>query len=296
MKTLPAGMQEDLDSGSTKHCHCWRLVRTDGVVLGFTDHDNDLRFGGLTYEASSGFTASAIEQGTGLNVDNMDVTGALKSGKLEDAHLAAGLWDNARITVFRVDWTDVSKRVIIMRGSIGEVSRGSIAFSAEVRSLSHELNQPTGRIYTSQCDADLFDNRCTVSPEAFTKNGTVDTVISSRSFTCKNPAVFNRVSKFFDRGLITWNTGNNAGFKMEVKSSVRRTSDTVITLWELMPFDIEAGDTFTIQAGCDKSIGVCNAKFNNVINFRGFPRIPGNDRIQYYARKDGDNDGGSLWD
>lgn len=296
MKTLPAGMQADLDSGATTHCHCWRLVRTDAVVLGFTDHDNDLTFGGTTYQAASGFTASTVEQSTGLNVDNMDVTGALQSDKLTDADLAAGLWDNAEITVYRVDWTNVTKRVILLKGSIGEVSRSTINFSAEVRSLAHALNQSTGRLYTSQCDADVFDNRCGVDPANYTKNGTVDDVLSSRAFNCNNAAVFNRVSKYFDRGLIVWLTGNNAGFSMEVKSSIRLATTTVITLWEPMPFAIETGDTFTIRAGCDKSAEVCHKKFDNMINFRGFNRIPGNDRIQFYARKDGDNDGGSLWD
>lgn len=296
MKTLPAGMQDDLDSGATTHCHCWRLVRTDAVVLGFTDHDNDLTFGGTTYEASSGFTASAVEQSVGLSVDNMDVTGALQSGKLTDADLAAGLWDNADITVYRVDWTDVTKRVILLKGSIGEVSRSTINFSAEVRSLAHALNQTTGRMYTSQCDANLYDSRCSVDPSNFTKSGQVDSVLSSRAFNCNDPAIFNRATNYFNRGLITWNTGHNAGFSMEIKSSIQLAATTVITLWEPMPFAIETGDSFTARAGCDKSAEVCLVKFNNMINFRGFNRIPGNDRIQFYARKDGDNSGGSLWD
>lgn len=296
MKTLPAGMQADLNNGATTHCHCWRLIRSDGSPLGFTDHDNDLTFGGLTFEAASGFTASAIESSTSLNVDNMDVQGALISGRLDEDDLSAGLWDNAEITVFRVDWTNVEKRIILLKGSIGEVSRGNINFTAEVRSMAHELNQPGGRMYTLQCDADLFDSRCKVNPSGYSNTGTVLTTNSARAFTTTDSGVLTRASGFFNRGRLIWTSGNNNGYSMEVKVHTKRTSDAAVTLWELMPYDIEVGDTFLIRAGCDKSIETCKAKFDNVINHRGFPRIPGNEAIQFYARKDGNNNGGSLWD
>jgi uncharacterized phage protein (TIGR02218 family) len=46
-----------------------------------------------------------------------------------------------------------------------------------------------------------------------------------------------------------------------------------------MPYTIETGDRFTIVAGCDKSSKTCIEKFNNIINFRGEPDVPGTDKI-----------------
>jgi len=40
-----------LETGFTTVCRCWSILRTDGVKLGFTDHDVDLVFDGLTYRA-----------------------------------------------------------------------------------------------------------------------------------------------------------------------------------------------------------------------------------------------------
>ena len=57
MKTLPAGLQSHLDSGTTTLCWCWKIVRRDAVALGFTDHDEDVTLDALTYAAVSGFTA-----------------------------------------------------------------------------------------------------------------------------------------------------------------------------------------------------------------------------------------------
>jgi len=87
MKTLPPGLQSHLSSGATTLCWCWKIVRHDGATQGFTDHDLPVAFDGVTYEASSGFTASEVQSTLGLAVDNLTVMGALNSGTInEDDH------------------------------------------------------------------------------------------------------------------------------------------------------------------------------------------------------------------
>ena len=58
---------------------------------------------------------------------------------------------------------------------------------------------------------------------------------------------------------------------------------------------IAPGDAFIVTAGCDKLFATCRDRFANVVNFRGFPHIPGNDFVTSYPSpgKPG-NDGGSL--
>jgi hypothetical protein len=34
------------------------------------------------------------------------------------------------------------------------------------------------------------------------------------------------------------------------------------------------GDTFTAYPGCDKTQNTCTSKFNNLVNFGGFPYVP----------------------
>ena len=82
MKTLPDGLQAHLDSGATTLCWCWKLIRRDAVVQGFTDHDQALNFDGVTYAPASGFTASEVQSSLGLSVDNLTVTGALSVEQL----------------------------------------------------------------------------------------------------------------------------------------------------------------------------------------------------------------------
>ncbi len=97
-----------------------------------------------------------------LAVDNLTVTGALSSASLNEDDLAAGLYDDAAIEIWRVNWADTRQRVLMRKGNLGQVTRGDAAFQAEMRGLAHVLNQPVGRAYGYACDADLGDARCTV--------------------------------------------------------------------------------------------------------------------------------------
>ena len=155
MRVLSAGLQDHLDTGATTLCWCWRVTRNDGVKFGFTDHDRDLVFDGTSFEAATGFTGTELEGAVGLNVDTLDVEGALKSDRLNEADLLAGLFDNALIEIYRVNWQGPAQRVLMRYGNLGEVSRSRHHFRCEIRGLAHELQQPKGRIVQFGCDADL---------------------------------------------------------------------------------------------------------------------------------------------
>ncbi len=278
MKTLPAGLQAHLDSGATTLCWCWRLIRADGTVYGFTDHDRDLAIDGTVYEAASGFTASDIAQSVGLSVDNLDAGGALSSGRLTEADLAAGLFDDARVEIWRVNWATPEQRVLMMAGSIGEVRRGESGFTAELRSLAHYLGQEQGHVYQYACDADLGDARCgaSITSAANRGTGTVTTVAASYWFSASGLGAY--ADAWFSGGVVTWLTGVNAGRRMEVKRHAAGAA-AVIELWRSMPDTPAVGDTFHVVAGCDKTFRTCKAKFANGDNFRGCPHIPGNEYV-----------------
>jgi uncharacterized phage protein (TIGR02218 family) len=88
-------------------------------------------------------------------------------------------------------------------------------------------------------------------------------------------------SGYFDFGLLTMNSGLNAGFSREIKSYV----PGQFVLQIAFPYLTVPGDLYTAVAGCDKSLETCKTKFNNVVNFRGFPYIPGTDRIVQIGRR-----------
>lgn len=275
MKTLPTGMQVHLDSKATTLCWCWRITRTDSTKLGFTDHDEDLTFDSTTFEAATGFTASEIKQTLGLSVDDLDAAGALSSAKLDEGDLSAGLYDDAAIEVWRVNWSDTDQRVLMVSGSIGEVRRGNLSFVAELRSLAHYLSQPTGRIYQYACDADLGDTKCAVDTDLAVNKGTGTTSVIDNAYHFKATGLSAFDDAWFSGGLLTWTSGVNNGRVMEVKYHIQDGAIATIELWRSMPDTPSIGDTFTVTAGCDKTFETCKDKFSNGDNFRGCPHIPG---------------------
>lgn len=302
VKAIPVAMQNDLDSRATHHCFCWQVTRGDGSAFGFTDHDRNLEFNSVVFVADTGLSPTAMDQSTGLNVDNMDVMGVLNSISIDEQDIAAGLYDNATIISYRVDWRNPTNRVIMLKGSIGEVSRGSMAFTAEIRGLAHELNQPTGQIYEPTCGVDLGCAKCGInllglSPagHAYSVSTTVTSVKAKNSFQADQAVIQAVPDKWFSRGKVTWTSGNNVNLEMEVKAHTQVDAFNTFLLWEPMPFPIQIGDAFTVHAGCDKSQFVCHNKFGNVINMRGYHLVPGNDRVLRTAVQNEDNSGGSIF-
>jgi uncharacterized phage protein (TIGR02218 family) len=283
VKRFSEPLAAHLASGVTTICTCWRVERGDGAALGFTDHDRGVSFDGVAYEPASGLDASDAVAHAGLQVGGLEVSGAFTSERISEADLAAGLYDNARVETWLVNWAEPAERHLMRVGSIGEVKSADGAFTAELRSLAHELDQPRGRIFRSTCDADLGDARCGVdlASGTWTASGTVATTDGARWLTASLPG--DRPTGFFDAGALTFASGANAGQRIEVLRHVREGGVDRIELWAPMARPIAAGDGFSVSAGCDKRFATCRDRFANIENFRGFPHMPGNDFALSYA-------------
>ncbi|MDP3959902.1 MAG: DUF2163 domain-containing protein [Pseudorhodobacter sp.] len=294
MKTLSPALLAHLDDGTTTLSWCWRISRSDGVALGFTDHDRTLSFDGTDFEPESGFAASEIRAGSDLAVDAQDATGVLTSDRITETDILDGRWDNAAVELWRVNWADTSQRVLLRRGAVGQIRRGRMAFVAEVRSLAHVLGQTVGRTFQAGCDAALGDMRCGIDLENAIYKGTgiVTDLLRDRAFMASGLAGFD--AGWFTSGTITWTSGANAGRVTEVLSHGLADAIATMTLLEGPVLQIAEGDSFAARAGCDKRIATCSAKFANTANFRGFPNIPGQDAVLRYASQDGGHEGNVL--
>ncbi len=207
MRTLDLGFKTHVESGATTLATCWKLTRRDALVLGFTDHDRTLSFDGVDYAPMHGLDGGEAPARLGAQVDTGEVVGILHSAAISEADIAAGLYDGAEVETWRVNWRDVTQRLLQRRATIGEIVREDGQYRAELRSGQQALNRVRGRIYAVYCDAVLGDARCTV-----------------------------------------------------------------------------AHDHPNFGLGCDRALATCRDRFANVVNFRGFPHIPGNDFVLRYPQ------------
>lgn len=405
MKTMSIEMKAHLAQETTTLVTCWHASLNSGANYYFTDHTRDLSFQDNVYLASTGFTPSAIESTSALNVDNLELEAILDSDLITEKDLLSGKWDHASITVFLVNYEDLSMgRIIEKMGRIGNVSLKQNTYTAEVRSLSQAYTTQLGELYAPVCRARLGDARCKVDLGPRTRTGAIATftadnrsftdparteagpengypitgisrdkeavitapghifsdgseivisgvlgmiqsgrpdllgqpipsgsglpslttysdtavlgtggtlngqsyiishVVSGTSFTINvdtrlsstdsnlGPPFYLQYSDylggglaallnntgFFDYGLVTFSSGANATYSMEVKRYV----PGVVELQLPMPYPMAVADTYTIVPGCvGRFIEDCKTKFANVLNFRGEPHLPGQDRV-----------------
>lgn len=283
MKSLSPGLQAHLASGATTMAYCWRVTRHDGTVLGFTEHDRDITYAGTTFAASSGFTASQIEQGLGLAVDNMDAAGALSSLAITDTDILAGRYDDAVVDLFWVNWADIGVGAQIASGNLGEVKRQGLAFSAEFRSLANRLNQKIGQTYERTCSAKLGDSRCKINLASGAFRGTATAQSAGLTAALTMAGLAGYAKDWFSGGTLAFSAGANGGLTFEIKAHLRTSGVDILELWLPTPFPVAVGDTATATAGCRKTFAVCRSKFANQLNFRGFPLIPGTDVVTRYG-------------
>jgi len=290
-KTIGNDLKNHLAEDLTTVATCWRIARVDGVEFFFTDHDVDLTIDDDVYEASSGMMPSALSQNKTLAVDNMEVVAFLESLKIDEADLVAGLFDYAQVDIFVVNYADLTMGVLylVMTWKLGAVEIRDNTFRGEIRGITQQLSQNIVDIYSPDCRADLGDSSCGVdlvdSAETFWTTGAVTVATDRRNFTDAGQIQASGVGDIYQFGKLVWMepssgdsfTGNNALFEMEIKKFDPDTGE--FELFESMPYAIEVGDEYTITQGCDKSKATCRDRFNNVVNFRGEPFIPGFDRI-----------------
>jgi uncharacterized phage protein (TIGR02218 family) len=289
-----AALFAHLASGATTTCRVWKVLRKDGTVYGFTDHDQDLIFDGTVFKASSGMTAHALQQGLGLSVDNSEAVGALSDAAITEADLMAGRFDNAEVRSWLVNWADVAQRIEQFHGSFGEIQRSAGQFRAELRGLTEALNQPQGRAYQKTCSAVLGDGQCRfdLSQPGFSRD--LEILASPGDGVYHLAVQPDLAEHWFERGRVTVLNGPAAGLVGLVKFDRDLDGERVIELWVDFGLAPLAGDSVRLEAGCDKLAATCKAKFDNFLNFRGFPDLPGEDWLTSYPIATRVNDGESL--
>lgn len=286
MNLLPAALESHLSADVTTHCFCWVIRRADGIIHGFTDHDQVLTIDGVACEPQTGLTASEATSALGLAVDSAEVEGALSSLSITERDVEAGAFDNASVETFLVNWTAPDQRILLRRSRIGTVTRSGSRFVAELKSSAVDLDKVKGRRITRLCDAQLGDARCTYRGGA--QKGTIVRVISDRALVVSGLQAHD--ANWFRNGLLTWQSGRSTvviGQKQSAEGMRLDLRDGPIP-------DMQVGDVFSLLPGCDKSFATCKAKFANATNFRGFPHLPGNDAAYNYADGTGNFDGGAL--
>jgi len=290
MLSLPAALEASIKPGhhTLFFASCWRIVRTDGTIYRLTDCNSKLTLDdGQQFQPAGGFSASARKKDSGLKTNSLELNGIISDDVITNEDMRAGRYRDAVITEYLVD------SMVPWMGAISTDSWTIIQctwtgqqWEAEIADLSRSLRQNVGIVVSRTCRHVLGDALCGVNLAPLTVTGTVTAIDTARQKFQSD--LTTQPDNYWKYGKLTWATGLNAGFTFVVQKSVK--TNGVFYLPFKTPFVIAVGDTYTVYPGCNKTLNDCISKangsgvkvFNNVLNFGGFPWVPGNDKMLEY--------------
>ena len=294
MRVLDPGFAAHIAQSETTLCFCWKLIRSDGVVLGFTDHDVTLRFDGLAFAPAHGLDGGAVPARLGAEVETSEVLGVLTAEAISEDDILLGLYDGATVESWRVNWANVSQRLLLRRDSIGEIVREDGMFRAELRSAQQGLNATHGRLYQSLCDAELGDARCGVALAAPALTGPATVTALDDPYRVAVSGLAGFAEGWFGFGRASWSSGRRQGLSDAVVSHSRVGGADLLGFAARIGDWVAVGDTLSVSAGCDRRFATCQDRFANAVNFRGFPHIPGSDYVLRHPRNGDALDGRAV--
>lgn len=285
MSRNTAPFDAHLATGRTKFARCLLLRMLDGNSLGITDHDRNLvidlgdGFGDTTYYADTGILPSAVQLAVGLEADNFEVTGPI-TNRLTRAQILGGRLDMASAKLFDVRWDQLSDGYIpILKGYVTGANVSGGMFKFEVRSDSDRFNQVVGRILSPYCDNDFGDEKCayySVESDAVV----VDVVTDLLTFTVTGFPGATPIDGYFNAGLAEFSSGPLLGTRSSQIFKWTAASKQVVLESPLPDLPV-SGNTLTLFRGCGKTRQDCKDR-NNILNFGGFPDVPGTDKTLRY--------------
>ena len=281
-------------------CDLFQFSLIDGTVLNYAGGDQDIIANGITWpcgattngpfmqrqQSGSGSNMTAtgtgnrglISQKIGTQVDTLSFDCLPGSATVEGfpfiQAVKLGIFDGAECIMYRAympTYGNTSAGIVNMfTGRVVEIDCGRSLVTFNINSHLELLSQQFPRnLYQPGCLNNFCDSACTLVLSDFTATGTISSGTTTNTINCGST----QATGYYNFGTITFTSGQNEGFKRNIKNYTLGTPSTVSLLTPLA-FTPSSGDTFTIAPGCAKNTSICQGQYNNLANFRGFPAIP----------------------
>lgn len=112
---------------------------------------------------------------------------------------------------------------------------------------------------------------------AYTRSAQVVSVTDARRMTIDLVEARASDATWFVDGAVIFTAGHLAGLPFEVESYNNATK--LVTFIVPLEATVTVGQWLEIYPGCNKTIAMCVDRFDNAVNFRGEPHVPGQDAM-----------------
>jgi hypothetical protein len=302
VKTASVATQNIITAGNYLKIELWKIAPLSASAAYFTAGDTPITVSGNLYQTGLIFTRGQITTKTGIKPSTLDLqigvqfdnTGGQPQigGGNFLAQCQAGLLDGATWTMSKgffaqpavgaqLDtspglvpwWQGITNTIIAGRSSADITLDESTAYL--------NVMMPRNMIQAG-CVHTFCDAGCTLSKANNSATGTINSAVTANGFTSSLLAA-TFADHSFDKGILTFASGVLNGASFTIQSSAH--SSTLVTLTVIKPFPTlpSAGDSISVQLGCDKSATMCaSSKFftapathgSNIAHYRGCPFVP----------------------
>ncbi|ABS51263.1 phage BR0599 family protein [Campylobacter hominis] len=126
------------------------------------------------------------------------------------------------------------------------------------------------RTFSRECGFELFDGNCALNKKDYSLTLLGKDCEFLENFTqIKSAKIGEKPDGYFLGGYVSFN--NQHSYIMQ------HTGDTIFLMFPLKKLNKNV--VLYVYAGCDKLLNTCKNKFNNEINYGGFPFVPGKNPV-----------------
>lgn len=247
-----------------------RIVCKSGQVFRFCTYPFDVTMSNATvYLAAPGYEQSSLSSTSDMSASAIDIEGFVGSVGITRAQLGSGLFDGARVYIFRFNFLIPAEDYEpVVCGLFGKTTLIDDRYTIEGLSLIDALNQTVGMSYTALCQRTFGDSGCGKNLSALQVTGTVTGVTSNQVIRDSSRS---EAGDYFANGSIQFTSGDNAGLKpLTIRASA---ADGTITTHEAFYYPPQIGDAYILIPGCRKRKVDCQA-WGNVENAFAFWDMP----------------------
>lgn len=269
---------QNADNNTLRTADLYTFELINGSYLYYTSADFDITYKNNNYLCDNiGIKRGEISWLSGLSTDNLviefypsdnDFIGDVEFSEA----LRIGMFDGAKMRLdmaFYADGWNNSPLVLetLFTGNVDVETVESNYIKIEVKSLIELLNfKFPPDIYQASCSYSLYGAGCGVNKADFSE--TKNTLANSTKKIIKCNLA--QVAGYYDQGVIIFNNGPN----LNIKRSIKQHTDGQLILNIPLPFTPVVNNSFTVSAGCNKTIEHCTNKFGNKKNTNACPGIP----------------------
>lgn len=278
MKSASGPLAALLDSGQDfVMADLWTLTLSGGSVVRWSGADVALSANGNSYTLGPVIERGSVSEKRGIEVATLDVRISANAGDMINGvplipFITRHGLDGAVVRLdrgFGTDWASaLTGTVLRFAGkvtSISEISGSTAKLTVSSWAILLNVNMPPN-LYQAGCLHAVYDAGCGLSAASFAASGAVSGTPTALSFNSGLSVAVND----YAQGRVVSTSGANTGVARAIKSNMA----SAFTLIQPLPVIPSAGDSFTVYAGCDRTMGRCSTKFNNLGRFKGTPFVP----------------------